>query len=95
MSHLHIIKIEDAQFIFEDDTLSGYALFNELLNNKQSKFCVEQGQVWHCYDFEYGIDIIVDSIQKDLFRDDYVFTCHLKYPHNVSRLHMFAKRHSF
>ena len=95
MSHLHIIKIEDTQFIFEDNTLSGDLLFNELLNNKQSKFCVEQSNVWHCYDFEYGICVVVDSIQKDVFRDDYVFTCHLKYPHNASRLHMFAKRHNY
>ena len=95
MSHLHIIQVEDKEFIFEDDTISGALLFSELFNQRKSKFCIEQCKVWHCYDFEYGISVVVDSFEKDIFRDDYVFKCHLLYPHMANRLSTFAKRHNY
>lgn len=77
---IHIIKIEDKEFIFDTNTDRGRWLFNDLMDNNCSKFKVFNGAVWYSLKYERGIAVTVQSVQKDWLRDDYIFECKLTYP---------------
>lgn len=77
---IHIIKIEDKEFIFDTATDRGCWLFRDLIDHKVAKFRFSNGQVIGSLTNERGVTIVVNSIEKDWLRDDYIFTCSLKYP---------------
>lgn len=92
---IHIIKIEDKEFIFDTNTDRGRWLFDELMNNNCSKFIVLKGEVRYSFEYQRGITVTVQSVQKDWLRDDYIFECKLTYPlADADSLDMYYRWHN-